>query len=330
MSDYGLLAWMLMQQAPQRPERPKGLAWPEVQNAFYLEEPSGKFHFHNDEVPLMVALTLEELLGLHGVRRRSPERVRPDISQADIEKMLSWYCDEDQAQTFENIKDTVKWRELLDKRTRQQYAWLSSQYDRSRGQWQKDCAWQQLLSLLTDETAQHWLDDPAVPEHSNAYQGSLLEARFRFIVNGLWFELWVEDRLKELLGSEQDIVTGAEFAIEGQRFESDVLTVVDHRLFYFSVTTASSEGICKEKMFEAIHADVDRAGGLMQMCANEQEATALSKHLWSATRSGADYAKAQFPGRYQSPIVGGDDLLLFLPNHRCVHSLRAIWTRVEE
>src|SRR5437870_4931529 len=37
MSDYGLLAWVLMQKATQHPERHKGLAWPKVQNAFYLE-----------------------------------------------------------------------------------------------------------------------------------------------------------------------------------------------------------------------------------------------------------------------------------------------------
>jgi hypothetical protein len=35
MSDYGLLAWILMQQAPHQKERSTGLAWPEVKNAFY-------------------------------------------------------------------------------------------------------------------------------------------------------------------------------------------------------------------------------------------------------------------------------------------------------
>jgi hypothetical protein len=79
-----------------------------------------------------------------------------------------------------------------------------------------------------------------------------------------------------------------------------------------------------------LYADVDRAGGLMQTCRNETEVTALSNHLWSATRAGADYAKDQFPGRYQSPIVGGDDLVLFLPTRRCVQTLLEVWTRVEE
>jgi hypothetical protein len=79
-----------------------------------------------------------------------------------------------------------------------------------------------------------------------------------------------------------------------------------------------------------LYADVDRAGGLMQKCANETEAAVLSKHLWNATSTGSAYAKAQFPYRYQSPIVGGDDLLLFLPNRRCVHTLWEIWTQVEE
>ena len=68
----------------------------------------------------------------------------------------------------------------------------------------------------------------------------------------------------------------------------------------------------------------------MQKCANETEAAVLSKHLWNATSTGSAYAKAQFPYRYQSPIVGGDDLLLFLPNRRCVHTLWEIWTQVEE
>jgi hypothetical protein len=79
-----------------------------------------------------------------------------------------------------------------------------------------------------------------------------------------------------------------------------------------------------------LYADVDRAGGLMQMCRNETEVTSLSDHLWGATRAGADYVRDRFPGRYQSPIVGGDDLLLFLPNRRCVHTLGEVWTRVED
>jgi hypothetical protein len=90
------------------------------------------------------------------------------------------------------------------------------------------------------------------------------------------------------------------------------------------------DGSVERGRVAVLYADVDRAGGLMQMCANETQATALSEHLWSATRTGAAYAKAQFPYRYQSPIVGGDDLLLFLPNRRCVHTLWEIWTRVEE
>jgi hypothetical protein len=255
-----------MQRSPKRPEPDLGLAWPEIQNAFYLEEPSGTFHFHDDEISLRVVLTLDELLDLHGVVRRSPRRVRPDISPADLEKMLGWYCDEAQSRTFENIQNAVRWSELHNKRTNQQYAWFSDQYDPSSKQWQKNCAWQQLLPLLTDETAQYWLDDPAMPGSSRAYKGSLLEARFRFIVHGLWFELWVEDRLKKLLGSEQNIFTGAEFAIEGQHFESDVLTVVDHRLFYFSVTTDDRESMCKAKMFEAMHRARQIGGGLAYSC----------------------------------------------------------------
>jgi hypothetical protein len=266
MSDYGLLAWTLMQQAPHRKERFAGLAWPEVQNTFYLEEPSGKFHFHDDEVPLKVALTLEELLALHGVERL-PERAYPDISQGDIEKMFGWYCDNRQRKAFNEIRCAVKWREELRmQKTKQQYDWLSSQYDRASGTWQQDCSWRKLLSLITDETAQRWLDDPAMPDSLDTYKGSVQEARLRFIVHGLWFELWVGDILRKLLGQQQEIVTGAEMTIEGQRFESDVMTIVDHRLFYYSVTTASQEGICKEKMFEAMHRARQIGGGLAYSC----------------------------------------------------------------
>jgi hypothetical protein len=90
------------------------------------------------------------------------------------------------------------------------------------------------------------------------------------------------------------------------------------------------DGSIERGRVAVLYADVDRAGGLMQRCANETQAYVLSEHLWGATRTGADYAKAHFRDHYQSPIVGGDDLLLFLPNRRCVHTLWEIWTRVEE
>lgn len=266
MSDYGLLAWMLMQQAPHRQERSTGLAWPEVKNAFYLEEPSGKFHFHDDEVPLIVAPTLEELLALHGVERL-PERPAPDASQADIEKMFGWYDDGSQRNVFNEVQHAVKWRqELHTQKSKQQYHWLWPQFDRALGSWQQDCSWWKLLSLITNDTAQRWLDDPALPDNPEAYQGSLLEARLRFIVHGLWFELWVRDILRKIHGPQQEIVMGAEMTIDGQRFESDVMTIIGHRLFYFSVTTASAEGVCKEKMFEAMHRARQIGGGLAYSC----------------------------------------------------------------
>jgi hypothetical protein len=263
MSDYGLLAWSLFPQTPKRPERDRGLTWPEVQNAFYLEEPSGIFHFHDDKIPLTVAPTLEELLALHGVQRL-PERTSPDMTSADIEKMFSWYLDN--TRTFSDIRNAVQWENLHRKKTKPQYDWFASHYDRALGTWQKDCPWQQLLTLITDDTAQRWLNEPAMPEGRDTYQGSLLEARFRFIIHSLWFELWVRDILHKLLGPQQEIVTGAELTIDGQRFESDVMTVYEHRHFYFSVTTAAQEGIGKEKMFEAMHRARQIGGGLAYSC----------------------------------------------------------------
>jgi hypothetical protein len=263
MSDYGLLAWSLLKQAPKRPERDRGLPWPEVQNTFYLEEPSGIFHFHDDKIPLAVAPALEELLALHGVQRL-PERASPDMTPADIEKMFSWYLDNTRA--FSDIRNTVRWQDLHRKKTKPQYDWFASQYDRALGTWQQDCLWQKLLTLITDDTAQRWLSEPAIPENRDTYQGSLLEARFRFIIHSLWFELWVRDILHKLLGPQQEIVTGAELKIDGQRFESDVMTVYEHRLFYFSVTTSTQEGVCKEKMFEAMHRARQIGGGLAYSC----------------------------------------------------------------
>jgi hypothetical protein len=178
--------------------------------------------------------------------------------------MFGWYLEN--TKTFFDIRDVVQWEELRRKKTKSQYDWFSLQYDPALGAWQRDCPWKKLLTLLTDDTAQRWLDDPALPANRDTYQGSLLEARFRFIVHGLWFEIWVRDVLHKLLGPQQEIVTGAELTIDGQRFESDVMTVVAHRLFYFSVTTAFQEGICKEKMFEAMHRSRQIGGGLAYSC----------------------------------------------------------------
>jgi hypothetical protein len=202
---------------------------------------------------------------LHGIERL-PERTDPDILPADIEKMFGWYADGSQHNVFNEIRREKWWEELHMQKTQQQYRWLWPQYDRALGTWQQDCSWRKLLSLITDDTAQRWLDDPAMPDSPDAYQGSLLEARFRFIVHGLWFERWVGDVLRKLLGPQQEIVTGAEMTIDGQRFESDVMTIIDHRLFYFSATTASAEGVCKEKMFEAMHRARQIGGGLAYSC----------------------------------------------------------------
>src|SRR5579872_2676087 len=79
-----------------------------------------------------------------------------------------------------------------------------------------------------------------------------------------------------------------------------------------------------------LYADVDRAGDLMQQCRSETEVEMLSQHLAWAMEAGIEYAREHFADQHQSPIVGGDDMVLFLPARSCVRAMRDIWGGVEE
>ena len=85
----------------------------------------------------------------------------------------------------------------------------------------------------------------------------------------------------------------------------------------------------ERRYLAVIYADVNKAGDLLQRCSTLKEVRALSRHLWDALQEGVRFIRERFPERYQSPIVGGDDLLLFIPATGCIESLRQVWDKVE-
>ena len=67
---------------------------------------------------------------------------------------------------------------------------------------------------------------------------------------------------EQSLLAKANVKVGQYYTIDGERFETDVLTTCNNRLCYFSVTTSANEAICKEKMFEA-QRRAEQIGGLL-------------------------------------------------------------------
>lgn len=71
-----------------------------------------------------------------------------------------------------------------------------------------------------------------------------------------------------------------------------------------------------ERFLAVIYGDANRAGDLLTLANNESELKAFSNHLWEGTIQQAvaeTVASCKLSRRYQSPVVGGDDVLLLVP-----------------
>jgi len=80
-----------------------------------------------------------------------------------------------------------------------------------------------------------------------------------------------------------------------------------------------------------IYADVNNTGKMLLKARSSEELREFSKHLWqAATRTLNEViAQQKLENHYQSPIVGGDDLVVFVPANGCLQTFQQLWNRLE-
>lgn len=79
-----------------------------------------------------------------------------------------------------------------------------------------------------------------------------------------------------------------------------------------------------------IYADANGAGHLLLQAESEQQTRAFSSWLWNAVEQsvGETARELDLAGRYQSPVVGGDDVLLFIPATHALAVLESVQTKL--
>ncbi|MBI3968686.1 MAG: hypothetical protein HY329_23880, partial [Chloroflexi bacterium] len=81
-----------------------------------------------------------------------------------------------------------------------------------------------------------------------------------------------------------------------------------------------------------VYGDLNAGGELLQVARQPREVRAFSERLWQTiVESVQQVVKEQrLEWRYQSPIVGGDDAVLFLPASRALGTLAGLWELLEQ
>lgn len=84
-------------------------------------------------------------------------------------------------------------------------------------------------------------------------------------------------------------------------------------------------------LLAAVYVDVDRAGERVAACASPEELCDLSGRLrWGARRSLEEAVeRTGISGRFLAPVVGGDDVLVFVDAAKAAELLAAIWSGID-
>lgn len=79
-----------------------------------------------------------------------------------------------------------------------------------------------------------------------------------------------------------------------------------------------------------IYADANNAGRLLLQAEDDQQVKAFSQWLWEAVEKsvGETACELGLGGRYQSPVVGGDDVLLFVPASHALEVLQSVQNKL--
>ncbi len=87
----------------------------------------------------------------------------------------------------------------------------------------------------------------------------------------------------------------------------------------------------EERYLAVIYGDVNNAGDLLYEARSLDQLGTLSEHLWASVNGAVRdiVTSHHLERRYQSPVVGGDDLVLFVSARGALDSFFEVWERAE-
>jgi len=194
--------------------------------ASYLDERKSVLRFDDGyEIDLSkedLKLTIDEILGLHGIKRLSKgEQPKPEPTEQDVKrivegsmkdpdlacKLYNIYREEGKPRSFNKAKrEPVKLEDVVN-----------------------DLSIQQLPEIgWTENTYEKWCD----------------------FLGGGWLERWCGDLVRDVAKESEVQVSVDCKRTNGRQFEIDVAIVRGHRLYVISCTTDTKIRLCKSKLFE--------------------------------------------------------------------------------
>ena len=213
--------------------------WKTEADMLYLNEGSSCFQLADgSQVPLNdIGMSIDDICGLHGI---------PTCDQSSNE--------------FENTINDEKLHELYSKwiETKDRSPFLPDQWENFSINGCDPVAEAERRWKEFQVTFNLFAEIPPPPS-KNQFSDGKNKKIYRFAATA-WMEMLVESIVRKCTHSS--IRRGVTFDIQGQQFESDVMTVHNNRLMYFSVTTSSAEKLVKSKMFEAIYRSQQIGGGM--------------------------------------------------------------------
>lgn len=193
-------------------------------NASYLDETNVRLRFDGGGTrPCEVTLTLERLLGLHGITHKPRSHVVGGPTEADVQAIA-----------------TAVWKDPE----------LASCHYRQRERL-KGCNLE-AAKQAPFRPAEHGLELslPAIPGSDTSKKA--FECWYKFI-GGEWLEEWVAIQIEATgLASGSEITTGvnAKRAESARPLEVDVAVIRGQRSYFISCTTDATISVCKSKAFE--------------------------------------------------------------------------------
>ncbi len=241
-------------------------------NTFYLDEGSGCCQLGTGGTEAVThVLTVAEVCELHGVRKGA-DPLDVGCTPADLRLLMAARLGEDaDAMSRQTVLQNAS--KTPDKRppcmigpAEGEPPEQTMNFDRACNAWRGSDAWRNVVGVLTPDIAMRWFAESSAGPTPKPYPTSLLKARYDFLVRSMWFEHWVKERVREVLGERSPIVAHQKFTIDAQEFEVDLLVVVRQRVYCVSVTTSAKCSEIKEKMMEAARRSEQIGGGMARAC----------------------------------------------------------------
>ncbi len=200
------------------------------EQASYLDERKGVLRFDNgyglDLSKQQLGLTLDDVLGLHGIKPLSGSQPQADDP-----------CENDAARIARAVLEDSSLAQSLyhlhrDRQTNKRLPFIKAKAN----------------AVKIDELVPGGLSIQSIPEED--WKARTYENWLDFLGGG-WLETWCGALVGQIVDGDE-IAVGLDCKLaNGRQCEVDVALVRGHRLYVISCTTDSNIGLCKSKLFEA-------------------------------------------------------------------------------